>query len=229
MYRIQHMEPVRVAMAEARDARRGVARALLYVALGMGGGNAIGCAPATAPVVKGVTPVYDKTTGRLLELLGDRDGDGRPETHAFFDGARLLRIEIDRDGDGATDRWEYYVAIPEGAMSVGSIDARTSIERAEQLGGTHGRVTAREFYVNGDITRVERDRDDDGRVDTWEFYREGELQRLELDLLGKGYADRRLHYGPGGGLRGVQADPDGDGKFDLVSGVAAPEAARKGG
>lgn len=229
MYRIQHIRPDSAPTPGARHAHPGVARALLYVALGLATVAASACAPGGAPVARGITPVYDKTTGRLLELLADRDGDGRPDTHAFFDGARLLRIEIDRDGDGVPDRWEYYAPVPDGSMSVSSIDGRTFIERAEQLGGTHGRVTEREFYVNGDITRVEQDRDDDGRVDTWEFYREGELQRLELDLLGKGYADRRLIYGPGGGLRGVQVDPDGDGKFDLVSGVAAPDIGRKGG
>ena len=44
----------------------------------------------------GIAPVYNKETGRLEQLLSDRDGDGRQETRAFMDGAQLQRIEIDR-------------------------------------------------------------------------------------------------------------------------------------
>ena len=75
--------------------------------------------------------------------------------------------------------------------------------------------------MNGEIARVELDADADGRTDRWELYREGELYRLELDTLGKGFPDRRLVYGPGGNLRGVQVDPDGDGEFAVVSGSAS--------
>ena len=55
-----------------------------------------------------VSTVYNKESGKLEQLVSDRDGDGRAETRAFMDGAVLKRIEIDRNGDGVVDRWETY-------------------------------------------------------------------------------------------------------------------------
>jgi hypothetical protein len=179
-----------------------------------------GCVLRDQAAGRAVVPTYDPQTGRLVSLEGDRNGNGTRDTRAFMDGARLQRIEIDRDEDGKPDRWEYYGAVPAGALVVGSIDGRAVIERAEES-GAGGRIVRREAYVNGEIARVELDADADGRTDKWEFYQEGELYRMELDMLGKGFADRRLVYGPGGILRGVQVDPDGDGAFDTVSGSAS--------
>lgn len=165
----------------------------------------------TAPQV---APVYNQDTGRLEQLVSDRDGDGRAETRAFMDGAVLERIEIDRNGDGAVDRWEYYgggkVGVPGAALGA------PVIERAEEANGPDARVTRREFFADGAVQRVEEDTNLDGRTDKWEFYEAGELARIELDLIGKGAPSQRLVYGPGGAVIRVETDPDGDGRFVLV-------------
>lgn len=159
-----------------------------------------------------VTPVYNQETGKLEQLMSDRDGDGRAETRAFMSGTAVERIEIDRNGDGAPDRWEYYAkpAVPNqpGATPV--------VERIEETNGSDKRITRREFYSRGAIQRVEDDTDGDGRPDKWEWYEAGELARVELDLVGKGYPSQRLVYGAGGNVVRVETDPDGDGHFVTV-------------
>lgn len=175
----------------------------------------IACAGSGEPVPPApvATPVYSPDTGRLEQLVADRDGDGRIETRAFMDGRRLDRIEIDRDGDGRPDRWEYYgEASPDRAIQP-TPAGRAEILRVEETGGPDGPVTRREFYERGTLQRVEADVDADGRIDRWEFYVEGELSRLELDLGRHGFADRRFIYAPGGRIERVETNPDGDGRW----------------
>ncbi len=163
-------------------------------------------------------PVYDPKTGQLKELVSDRNKDGKPDLWAYMEGPRIERIEMDRNGDGRIDRWEHYGPLPAGAAS----DAAPPLVRAEEANGPDDRVTRREFYIQGVIDRVEEDADTDGRVDKWEQYSAGALARVDLDLQGKGFADRRLVYGPGGSVDAIEEDPDGDGRFAPVN----PEAAR---
>ena len=161
-----------------------------------------------------VSPVYNQETGKLEQLVSDRNGDGRSETRAFMDGAVLKRIEIDRNGDGAPDRWEFYrSAQTAGRGGAGEIPV---IERAEEANGAGNAVTRREFYFAGAIHRVEDDADLNGKTDKWEWYEKGELARVELDLVGKGYPSQRLIYGAGGVVSSIETDPDGDGKFVSV-------------
>lgn len=163
------------------------------------------------------TPVYNKDTGRLEQLVSDRNGDGKIDTRAFMDGVRFKSIEIDRNGDGQPDRWEYYGT---------DADAQSVLVRAEEANGAGRAVTRKEFYEKGRISRVEEDTDADGRLDKWEFYQNGGLVRLDLDLQGKGFADRRMFYGKGGVIERLEVDPDGDGKF-VPSDI--PNPSRKGG
>ena len=165
------------------------------------------------------TPVYNKTTGALEQLVSDRDGDGKVDTRAFMEGVRLKHIEIDRNGDGAPDRWEFYTTTP-GSGAAGQPALNTVLSHIEEAGAYDTRITRREFYQAGTLQRVEEDTDLDGRVDKWEIYVGGELARIDLDLVGKGYATQRLIYGRGGDVERVETDPDGDGIF---------EPARKGG
>ena len=155
------------------------------------------------------TPVYNKDTGRLEQLLSDRNGDGKVDTRAFMDGVRFKSIEIDRNGDGRPDRWEYYEPAPGAAGSTQSV-----LVRAEEANGPTGAITRKEFYEAGKIHRVEEDTDADGRIDKWEFYENGALVRIDFDLQGKGFADRRIYYDANGVIERLEVDPDGDGKFD---------------
>lgn len=150
----------------------------------------------------GIAPVYNQQTGRLEQLVSDRNGDGKQETRAFMDGAVIKYIEIDRNADGAADRWEYYAASP------------NVIERAEEANGPDASgMTRREFYAGGAIRRVVDDIDLDGRPDKWEHYEQGLLTRVELDLVGKGYPSQRLVYGRDGDVIRIETDPAGTGAF----------------
>lgn len=155
--------------------------------------------PHAALAAQGISPVYNAQTGRLEQLLSDRDGDGKKETRAFMDGATIKYIEIDRNLDGVADRWEYYVS--------------NVIDHAEEANGGGQAVTRREFFSAGVIRRVVDDVDGDGRADKWEHYDAGTLARVDLDLVGKGYASQRLTYASDGNLIMMETDPDGDGRF----------------
>jgi hypothetical protein len=162
--------------------------------------------PAGAP-----TPVYNKDTGVLEQLVSDRNGDGKPDTWAFMEGTRIVRIEIDRNGDGRRDRWEYYSKpLPDGSP--------TTIERADEANGPdETTVTRHEIYDAGVLRTVEEDTDEDGRIDKWESYEYGHLSRVDLDLAGKGKPTRRLVYDASGAVTSVEVDPDGDGVFSPAS------------
>lgn len=159
-----------------------------------------------------ITPEYNKDTGKLERLTGDRNHDGKVDTWAYMDGVQTTRIEIDRDGDSRPDRVEFYV--PNAAPAAGA--APSVIDRAEESDGRGGTVTRREFYRVGIIARVEEDTDGDGRTDKWEHYDTGTLARVEMDLQGKGFPNRRLVYAPDGAVIRVEADPDGDGVFEAL-------------
>lgn len=170
-----------------------------------------GCRPAPpSPPPGAATPVYNKDTGVLEQLVSDRDGDGKVDTRAFMSGTRILRVEIDRNADDVVDRREVYEPVPGNPSAA-------LIERAEELADAAGRVTRREHYVRGVIERVEEDTDSDGRVDKWEYYQANRLTRVDLDLVGRGKVTQRLTYASGGTLARIETDPDGDGRFEPVS------------
>src|SRR5262245_13220540 len=79
-----------------------IMRILLLLAVAVA---AASCTQASAERAK---PIYNKDTGRLEQLVSDRNGDGKIDTRAVMDGVRFKSIEIDRNGDGQPDRWEYY-------------------------------------------------------------------------------------------------------------------------
>lgn len=190
-------------------------RNLIVFALALG--VASSCSNSGASGTGRATPVYNKDSGRLEQLVSDRNGDGKIDTRAFMDGVRFKSIEIDRNGDGRPDRWEYYAT---------NAEKETVLARAEEANGPTSAATRKEFYDNGKISRVEEDTNFDGRVDKWEFYQDGGLVRLDLDLQGKGFADRRIYYGKNGAIEKLEVDPDGDGKFEQAP---LPDAGRKGG
>lgn len=185
----------------------------LGLLLAMACGNA---SPPPAAVDDRTQAVYNKQTGRLEELLSDRDGDGKKETRAFMDGVRFVRIEIDKSGDGKPDRWEFYTPVPAGVKVASSPDGRVMLERTEEAGNNDGKITRREFFENGVLARAEEDTTTDGRVDKWEYYTSGAMSRLELDLQDKGFPSRRMIYDDHGAIIRTEVDPDGDGKFEIV-------------
>ncbi|HWB31370.1 MAG TPA: hypothetical protein VG736_12765 [Vicinamibacterales bacterium] len=197
-------------------------RATLFMGL-LAMALAAGCRPQAPEKPAGApTPVYNKDTGVLEQLVSDRNGDGKPDTRAFMEGTRIVRIEIDRDGDGRPDRWEYYSKpLPDGRP--------TTIERADEANGADGTtVTRHEIYDQGALRSVEEDTDDDGRIDKWESYEYGHLSRVDLDLAGKGKPTRRLTYDATGAVTSVEVDPDGDGVFSPAPANGADRPAGPG-
>ena len=171
------------------------------------------------------TPTYSQQNGKLSELDFDRDGDGRIDTRAYMDGVLVKSIEIDRDGSGKPDRWEYYEPVTNGVAPAGSPDGHSVIARAEEANGK-GKIDRREFYDGGLIARVEEDTDGDGKTDKWEQYHGGLLISVDLDLHHRGRPERRLVYRADGTLDHLEADPDGDGEFKVVTSKADEESAK---
>ncbi len=44
--------------------------------------------------------------------------------------------------------------------------------------------------MNGQLSRVKRDRNGDGKPDIWEIYTKGRLERMGVDETGDGHVDR---------------------------------------
>lgn len=182
---------------------------MAVLALAAYAGTVAGCrqAPPDSSIV--ATPVYNKETGRLEEIVSDKDGDGRVETRAFMDGTRIVRIEIDRNGDNTPDRREFYGVAADGTTT-------GAIERAEET-DARGTVVREERYIGGVLVSVTEDTNADGRIDKWEHYDAGRLARVELDLTGAGRPTQRLTYGRDGGIARIESDRDGDGRFEPVT------------
>lgn len=170
----------------------------------------VGCAPPPRPVGD-ATPVYSKTTGKLEQLVSDRNHDGKAEARAYMDGATLQRIELDRDSDGKPDRWEYYAPPAAAAGGPSMTGAVPDIVKAEESNGSDGRITRREIYRAGRLAAVEEDVDGDGRIDKWETYADGELRQVDLDVDGSGIPGQRLSYHVDGSVT-TAALPKGAGR-----------------
>jgi hypothetical protein len=166
----------------------------------------------SAPVAK-AAPVYNKTDGRLEQLVSDSDGDGKIDTRAFMNGKRLERIEIDRNGDGQPDRFEHYIQAPPERAAEAAATGGAEVDRVDEANGSDARITRREFYERGLLRRVEEDSDADGHVDRWEHFEHGVLARIDLDLKGLGFPTRRLLYRGDGNIDRVEVDPDGAGNW----------------
>jgi hypothetical protein len=192
---------------------RALGAAVLALSAGAGA-----CGGAEPPPLAGTaTPIYNEATGALEQLVSDTNQDGRIDTRAHMDGVRLKHIEVDRDFDGRFDRWEYYRAAPGTPAAARSPDGRSVLDHAEEANGSDDRITRREFYADGVVSRVEEDTDLDGRIDKWEAYTAGVLTRMDLDVEGRGRPGRRLVYGPRGDVERVEIDADGDGVFEPLA------------
>jgi hypothetical protein len=119
---------------------------------------AIGCQqPAAQTTAGGAVPIYNKQTGRLEQLLSDKNGDGKIDTRAHMDGVRLKMIEIDQNGDEKADRWEYYIPVATSATTVRPATS-TVIDRVEEAGQRNQALLAarRQWHDGGRDHRPER-------------------------------------------------------------------------
>ena len=187
---------------------------------------AVGCSnPGNVPEKSGITPTYDKATGRLTELAYDSNHNGKIDTWTVMDGVRAVLTRIDRNEDGKPDRWEYYDeqskllkvgfsrkddGRPDGWAFAGP-DGKT---RRIEISSTadEKKIDRSEHYDGGDITAAEEDTNHDGTVDKWETYEAGVIKTAAFDENGDGQPDRRLTYAAGS-LVSIESDPDAAGNY----------------
>ena len=76
----------------------------------LAGALGAGCqAAAPTPAAGGrIEPAYDQATGRLTRLSYDSNKDGRHDTWAVMDGARLVTLEADENLVGKIVRGDFY-------------------------------------------------------------------------------------------------------------------------
>ena len=154
--------------------------------------------------------------GRLERIEHDKDGDGRPDAIAHYQGGRTARLlEVDENLDGALDRWEYYDEA--GVLTKIGIPRKRTVpdqwtypgpggqpRRVDYDDDGDGQVERTELLERGLLAGVELDADRDGRTDRWQRWMGGKLRGEELDTDGDAKPDRRLAYDEKGLILGVQ-------------------------
>jgi hypothetical protein len=185
----------------------------------------IACSDPDDTRIRQTTPSYDKQTGRLAEIPYDRNRNGRIDTWAQMDGARLVAARSDVDEDGTLDRWEYYddrgglTKFGFSRKQEGRADAWAfpgedgAIERVEVSSTADERtIDSWEFYKAGVLTRVDDDTNGDSRPDNFYTYESGAVKTAAIDQDGDGRPDRQLTYADGS-LILIESEPDASGTF----------------
>lgn len=179
-------------------------------------------------------PSYDDFSGRLVQLSADQNGDGRLDQWTYLEGNRPLRGEADANADGRIDRWEYFsvesrlVVVGTSSLDDGIEDtwAEVAPTAAGELHLARSRRRDRqrdrhEYFRDTALVRVEEDTNADGHIDRWDRYEGPILREAAFDTTLAGHnPDRRVLYDERGRFLYVEADPDGDGRFDRVQGEA---------
>jgi hypothetical protein len=153
-----------------------------------------------------VQSVYDKHTGKLVELKVNTQKDNKPNIHSYMSGASFVRIEIDSDEDGKIDRWEYYSSDQklekvglsrshDGKPDTWARQGPDGTVAAVEISTRHdGKPNRTEFYERGVLVRAEQDTDADGKVDRWETYAAGSLATVGFDTEHSGRPTRTVDY-----------------------------------
>ena len=139
---------------------------------------------------------------RVIRLVLDADGDGKPELIRFLDRSdeQLMRQEADRNYDGILDSWSQY----EG----GELVTRVLDENDD------GNPEVFETYRDGRVSLRELDRDDDGVRDVFYRYRGKSLIEERHDANNDGIIDLIIVYEERLRVR-AEEDTDRDGRMDL--------------
>ncbi len=92
--------------------------------------------------------------GNLHDEWKDSDGDGRKETHIFYDGDQITEIQIDKNGDGKPDQWIHF---KNGKKFTAEIDTNFD-----------GKVDKWLIYdAEEKVKYVAKDTNHDGKPDQW--------------------------------------------------------------
>ena len=160
------------------------------------------CADPERERLKATTKAsYDSASGKLSELTGDANKNGRIDTWTEMDGNRAVRSRIDTNEDGKVDRWEYY-------DQAGKV-TKNGLSRQ---GGDRPDTWAYSA-ADGRIARMEvSSTADEKKIDRWERYENDVLVSVEFDENGDGRPDRRLTY-RGTELASIETEPDASGQY----------------
>lgn len=139
---------------------------------------------------------------RVVRLVLDADGDGKPERIRFLDrkGGEPIREESDRNYDGVLDAFKSY--------RDGEVVGRILDENDD------GNPDVFETYAGGLLVIRELDRDDDGVRDVFYRYRGDSLFEEGHDANNDGVVDLRILYQDRRRVR-AEEDVDRDGRMDL--------------
>ena len=139
---------------------------------------------------------------RVVRLVLDADGDGKPERIRFLHrkGGDPIREESDRNYDGVLDAWKSY--------RDGEVVGRILDENDD------GNPDVFETYAEGLLVIRELDRDDDGVRDVFYRYRGDSLFEEGHDANNDGVVDLRILYEDRRRVR-AEEDVDRDGRMDL--------------
>jgi antitoxin component YwqK of YwqJK toxin-antitoxin module len=183
------------------------------------------CSTSSPPDKAGITPTYDKSSGRLTELAYDSNHNGKVDTWTEMDGARPLRSRVDSNEDGLIDRWEFYddrgklTKVGFSRQNDGKADAWAFVgadgkpQRVEMSStADEMKIDRWEHYETGVLTSAEEDTNHDGTPDKWESYEDGSLKSASFDENADGRPDRRLTY-LDGALVSIETDRDAGGTF----------------
>lgn len=176
-----------------------------------------GGAPQGYLFEKGPYQGFYDPNGKLMRLLYDQNGDKKADVvMLFYPSGVPKQVEADTDFDGRIDRWQYYseagVIEKEGSSRKGGkqpdtwqhFDAKGTVVRLEVDENGDGQVDRTENFRNGRVASVGVDSNGDGKIERWQTWSGGRVVSEELDTDGDGISDRRLRYGPGGRLLGME-------------------------
>jgi len=169
---------------------------------------------------------YDKSTGRLSQIVFDANKNGKNDTVSYMDGTRIIRIELDLDENGKVERWDLYR--PDGKLEKVGLASRNDgvmdsqafyepagvLQRIEISTKRDGKFDRTEFYEQQVLVRSQDDTNGDGRSDKWDYYTPrpdhgaGEpayaISATAFDDSGSGRPERRFVYGPRGTIAKVE-------------------------
>jgi len=139
---------------------------------------------------------------RVIRLVLDADGDGKPELIRFLDRSddQLIRQEADRNYDGVLDSWNQY---EDGELATRVLDENDD-----------GNPEVFETYRDGLVSLRELDRDDDGVRDVFYRYQGESLIEERHDANNDGTIDLVIVYEKRLRVR-AEEDTDQDGRMDL--------------
>ena len=145
--------------------------------------------------VKDVVRTYNER-GEALNETADTDFDGKIDRWQYYSAKGVIEKEgSSRKGAAQPDTWQYYSA--KGVVEKEGFSQK----------GTAQPDTWQYFDAKGAVVRREIDENGDGKIERWQTWSGGRVVSEELDSDGDGIGDRRLRYGPGGRLLGMDKLP----------------------